>query len=305
MTAVLTACASLGDGASSTAALADQPRIVLDQVPFFPQEDYQCGPAALATLLNFGGEAVTPAQLTPSLYIPARKGSLQIELAAQARARGYLVYQVSDDLPSLYRELQAGHPILVLQNLGLSWWPVWHYAVVIGIDPARRWVIMRSGRNRNLIDSTRVFRNTWQRAGAWGVVILPPGQMPATAKADTYVEASVALEQTGPTKAARAAYQAGVARWPDSLPLWLGLANTAYAQGDHAQAETVLRAALNRFPQSAVLYNNLAMTLLVQGRLDEAKAAAEQAVVLGGGFAPQAQATLQEILAASAQPRRP
>lgn len=278
-----------------------KPAIVLNEVPFFPQDDYQCGPSALATLLNWSGERVTPAQLTPSLYIPARKGSLQIELMAQSRSRGYLVYQVPSDLPSLYKELEAGHPVLVLQNLGLSWWPLWHYAVVIGINPKHDKVILRSGRDYKLIDSTRVFRNTWERAGAWGIVVVPPQQIPATAEVKGYVRAVAALEQTGQLKAAHAAYQTGVARWPQSLPLWLGLANTAYAQHDYAQAEQTLRDALLRFPQSAVLYNNLAMNLLAQDKLREAVAAAEQAVALGGSFAQQAQATLREVRCHSEQ----
>jgi len=298
---LLTACASLKMPGSGQPLLSNKPAIVLNEVPFFPQDDYQCGPSALATLLNWSGEQVTPTQLKPSLYIPARKGSLQIELMAQARARGYLVYQVPSNLPGLYKELEAGHPILVLQNLGLSWWPLWHYAVVIGINPKHDKVILRSGRDYKLIDSTRVFRNTWQRAGAWGIVVLPPQQIPATADVEGYVRAVAALEQTSPPAAARAAYQTGVTRWPQSLPLWLGLANTAYAQHDYAQAEQTLRDALLRFPQSAVLYNNLAMNLLAQDKLSEAMAAAEQAVALGGSFAQQAQATLREVRCRSKQ----
>jgi tetratricopeptide (TPR) repeat protein len=301
LSSLLMACASLKMPGSGSSVPPTKPSVVLNEVPFFPQDDYQCGPSALATLLNWSGEQVTPAQLTPSVYIPARQGSLQIELMAQSRSRGYLVYQVPSDLSGLYKELEAGHPVLVLQNLGLSWWPLWHYAVVIGINPKHDKVILRSGRDYKLIDSTRVFRNTWERAGAWGIVVLPPQQIPASADVEGYVRAVAALEQTSPPAAAHAAYEAGVARWPQSLPLWLGLANTAYAQHDYARAEQTLREALTRFPQSPVLYNNLAMNLLAQNKLTEAMAAAEQAVALGGSFTQQAQATLREVRCRSEQ----
>ena len=46
-------------------------------VPFFPQDDYQCGPAALATVLAHTGTAITPDPLVAQVYIPARQGSLQ------------------------------------------------------------------------------------------------------------------------------------------------------------------------------------------------------------------------------------
>lgn len=38
-------------------------RVELREVPFFPQEAYQCGPAALATMLGQRGLALTPGQL--------------------------------------------------------------------------------------------------------------------------------------------------------------------------------------------------------------------------------------------------
>src|SRR5207237_9306004 len=52
--------------------------VELTQVPFFPQDEYQCGPAALATVLASSGVKVTPEELVAQVYIPERKGSLQI-----------------------------------------------------------------------------------------------------------------------------------------------------------------------------------------------------------------------------------
>ena len=63
---VLAALASLLAGCAASPQLADglptaaSRSIELDATPFFPQEDYQCGPAALATLLVASGVEVTP-----------------------------------------------------------------------------------------------------------------------------------------------------------------------------------------------------------------------------------------------------
>ena len=62
--------------------------VELTQVPFFPQEQYQCGPAALATLLSFQGQNVDLNELTRQIYIPERKGSLQLELITASRSHG-------------------------------------------------------------------------------------------------------------------------------------------------------------------------------------------------------------------------
>ena len=61
------------------------PAVELSQVPFFPQKRYQCGPAALATVLNWSGVAATPEQLVDEVYLPQRHGSLQVEMTAATR----------------------------------------------------------------------------------------------------------------------------------------------------------------------------------------------------------------------------
>ena len=65
--------------------------VELTETDFYPQTTDQCGPAALATVLNTTGMQVLPADLAPSLYIPGRQGSLQIELMAATRSYGISV----------------------------------------------------------------------------------------------------------------------------------------------------------------------------------------------------------------------
>ena len=45
----------------------------LTAVPFFPQEKYQCGPAALATAINWSGLPVRPEDLVEQVYTPHAK----------------------------------------------------------------------------------------------------------------------------------------------------------------------------------------------------------------------------------------
>ena len=94
--------------------------VELTAVPFFPQEAYQCGPAALATVLNSSGLNVTPEALAPQVYLPERQGSLQFELLAAARRHGRVPYVLRPQLETLVTEVASGHPVLVLQNLGVA-----------------------------------------------------------------------------------------------------------------------------------------------------------------------------------------
>src|SRR5690606_32243644 len=100
----------------------DEP-FLIQAMPFFAQDRYQCGPAALATMLGAAGVDVTPEQLVPLVYVPQRKGSFQVEMLAAARRFGRLAYPLEPRLDALLREVRGGHPVLVLQNLGLDWYP--------------------------------------------------------------------------------------------------------------------------------------------------------------------------------------
>ena len=73
-------------------ASAPSGRVLLDQVPFYPQERYQCGPASLAMMLNSQGLRTDPDRLKALVYLPGRQGSLQVEMVAAARAHDMVVY---------------------------------------------------------------------------------------------------------------------------------------------------------------------------------------------------------------------
>ncbi len=254
-------------GCAKPVLIPDRGGVALElaDTPFFPQEEYQCGPAALATVLTASGVAVTPEELVPQVYLPARRGSLQAELIAAGRAHDRLPYLVGPSLDELLAELRAGRPVLVLQNLGLERYPIWHYAVVIGFAPASDRLILRSGVTEREILPARRFLATWRRAGSWALVLLSPGELPAQPDPDRYLRAVAALEATGKPASTGQAYQAALERWPEHPIARFGLANSYYAQGDYRQAETLYRVLLEQQPDHAAAYHNLARTLTVQG----------------------------------------
>jgi tetratricopeptide (TPR) repeat protein len=241
------------------------PQVELRDAPFFPQRDYQCGPAALATILVAAGVPVRPDELVAEVYLPGRRGSLQAELVAATRSRDRLPYLVTPDLSSLIAQVAAGRPVLVLQKTGAGPWPGWHYAVVVGYDLARDVLLLRSGNEARLEIRTPDFVATWERAGRWALTALEPGSMPAVADYGRYMEAAAGLEDVGRTASAELAYEAAAREWPgQSLPQ-LGLANVAYARGDLAGAERNLRAAIERERGDLVARNNRAAVLLRMG----------------------------------------
>lgn len=289
----IVACASLPvprvDDSSLTA------HVELTSVAFFPQEDHQCGPAALATVLNAAGAVVTLEELVAQVYLPARQGSLQLELLAATRRHARVPYVLAPQLDTVLHEVAAGHPVLVLQNLGLSWLPVWHYAVVVGFDLAPRELILRSGREPRALLGFAEFERSWALAQHWALVITPLEQLPVTADETRYLDAVADLEAHHQFAAAASAYTAALARWPGSVAARFGLGNSRYGLGQFTQAEQAYRELLAQHPTLGVVWNNLAMSLIAQRRWDDARDAVRHALELGGATADAARATLNEL----------
>lgn len=277
----------LGGCATSpqTRLLLDNPpdipaRVELTEVPFFPQQQYHCGPSSLASIINYRGTPVEPDQIAQMIYVPGLKGSLQVEVVAATRQFEMLPVQLDGKLESLMRELAAGNPVFVLQNLGLDSVPVWHYEVVVGYDFAERVFILRSGVDARVLRSFTLFEKTWQRADHWALIVVSVDSIPVTASADAYLDAASGMEEVGRIESAKHAYVTALRRWPENLLAYMGLGNSYYAMGEFAAAETAYRDALRIDPQKAEVWNNLAYVLAQLGRHESSMDAIGRALEL-------------------------
>lgn len=304
LTLLLSACATPqasrltvgpGGASASTQAGAGLPVLALiEDVPFFGQSEFQCGPAALAMIARHAGVQVVPDDLTSQVYVPGRQGSFQAEMLTAARRQSLVAYPLRPELEDLMREVAAGNPVLVFQNLSLRFYPMWHYAVVIGYDRAKKRIVLHSGLNERLDMSLYTFEHTWARGGYWSMVALPPSRLPATARADSFSAAAAGLERVN-AAAAAIAYASALAKWPDTREAMLGLGNAAYAQGQKEKAAARFAEAVQTHPDFADAWNNLAQVRLELGQKDQAAEAAAKAVALGGVRLPRYQALQQQI----------
>jgi hypothetical protein len=268
---VLGAC--VGGGAMVAPSLSpDAPRVVeLADTPFHPQSEFQCGPAALATVLGASGVPATPEELTPLVYLPARRGSLQVEMESAPRKFGRLSYPLEPQFHAILAELSAHRPVLVLHNYGLPFLPRWHYAVVVGYDAHEDRVVLRSGTKARQVMGARTFMRAWDNGDRWALVLLKPGELPATADVNRYLEAAAAFERGASPRDAKAAFEAATRRWPDQPVAWIGKGTAEYRGNAFEAAAQDYAAAVQLDENNVGARNNLAMTYLELGCPEQAR----------------------------------
>jgi tetratricopeptide (TPR) repeat protein len=292
-------CASRGPLLEPAALGTRASPVELDATPFFPQERYQCGPAALATVLAASGVDTSAEALVPEVYLPGRQGSLQPELVAAARGHDRLPYVLPPTIEAIQAALDDHVPVLVLQKLGAGPFPGWHYAVVVGYDAEHDRIVLRSGTERRKVMSASLFLATWDRAGRWAMVALQPGTLPPQPDFARYMEAAAGLEAVGRRDSAALAYEAAARQWPTEPLPQLALANLAHARGDLVAAERGFHAAVLLDPRDAAARNNRAEVLRQMGCPGLARREIEVARTLaaGGPLFDTVEATARAIAA--------
>jgi hypothetical protein len=212
----------------------------LDTVPFFPDNSTLCGPSTLASIINHAGLPVSVEELTRDVYLPGRKGALQVEMLAAIRRRGLVVYQAGSTEQDLRDAVRNGFPVLVLLNLGLEIAPSWHYAVVVGFenDPdGSGYVLLRSGTERRQRMQAGVFANVWARSERWAQIAAMPDRIPTHLPSLAVYDAVSAFARQANADTRYRALESAMLAYPDDVRIRFAFASEAQAQGKTDVAE--------------------------------------------------------------------
>jgi ABC-type bacteriocin/lantibiotic exporter with double-glycine peptidase domain len=147
--------------------------IYVKQVPFYPQTQYQCGPAALATVLNYYGRHVTPEQIAQEIYRPRMKGTLSLDLWQYAKTQDLQASVQQGSWEFLEMHVSRERPIIAFLNFGFREVPLGHFLVVVGVDRDDKSVIAYSGTDKNQRIPFDRFKAAWQKTNYWSLLIEP------------------------------------------------------------------------------------------------------------------------------------
>jgi predicted double-glycine peptidase len=150
---------------------------IIPGVPFFAQETYRCGPAALATVMDYwykkqgSTEWIMPEQIAADIYSPTAKGVLAMDLEIYARKHGFRTEQYAGNMADLRQNVGRGIPSIIFVDYGFSIYEQHHFMVVTGSTPDA--IIVNSGKHENQPVSDKELEKIWKRNRYWTLVIKP------------------------------------------------------------------------------------------------------------------------------------
>ncbi|UCF82128.1 MAG: C39 family peptidase [Desulfobacteraceae bacterium] len=143
----------------------------VENVPFYSQLTYQCGPASLAGVLHFYGDAVTPDQIAGAIFRDNIHGTVTLDMVLYARKKGFSARWYSGSAYDIQCAVDGNVPLIVMVDLGFANLSKYHYMVVVGYEP--KGIIVNSGKDREKLISWNRFLPRWKRTKSWTLRIQP------------------------------------------------------------------------------------------------------------------------------------
>jgi predicted double-glycine peptidase len=144
---------------------------IIENVPFYQQETYQCGPASLAGVLNYWGTNIIPDDIAKEIYSDTAGGTLNIDMVLYAQSKGLNAIQYKGNMNDLKKNMESGYPVIVLVDYGISLYQANHFMVVVGYN--EHGLIVNSGKDKGKFISAEDFLKAWKKTDYWTLLIKP------------------------------------------------------------------------------------------------------------------------------------
>lgn len=107
----------------------------ITNVPFVLQKTSYCGPASLASVMNYYGDRISQEEIGRSVYTEKLNGSLITDLENFAKTKKFATILSTGTTNDLKRYLDQEKPVIVLVEMGFWIISRPHYLVLTGYNP--------------------------------------------------------------------------------------------------------------------------------------------------------------------------
>ncbi|MCS7163856.1 MAG: C39 family peptidase [Thermodesulfovibrio sp.] len=142
---------------------------IINSVPFFPSNDFQCGPASLAMILNFLGAKITVDEIAKEIYSKEARGTSDFDMILFAQKRGFKVLNYRGSIEDIKEKIKENKPLIVMTDEGYWFYKKYHFMVVLGFDDKN--IIVNSGKKMHEKINIKEFKKKWSKAGYWTLLI--------------------------------------------------------------------------------------------------------------------------------------
>jgi len=149
-----------------------EPARIIEGIPFFPQEEFQCGPASLAGVLNYYGWRISPADIAAEIFSPQARGTLDMDMVFYAQKKGLRAEKYRGSFEDLQAQIDSRRPLIALIDQGFWVYQRHHFVVVVGYDQGS--IVVNSGKEERKFIARESFLRTWKKTKFWTLRITPP-----------------------------------------------------------------------------------------------------------------------------------
>ena len=145
----------------------------IEGVPFYQKSEPTCGPATLASILDFYGHRESVERITEKIVAPVPGDTLPDDMEKFARSIGFKTESHSGSLGELKAYIRNRTPVICMLDVGFGLDHKPYYISVVGYDDINEVMIVHNCLEQNSVITYHEFNKQWVRAGYWMLVIEP------------------------------------------------------------------------------------------------------------------------------------
>jgi tetratricopeptide (TPR) repeat protein len=255
-------------------ALETHESLYLENVPSVAQIAYQCGPAALESVIRYWGGSAKADSIGKTLYESGTRGVFNFSLAHYVKTIGFWseIHEEPGD-EGLKQWLRRGIPPIVMLDSGTLWARTYHFVVLKGFDDRQGIFYANTGVLETQAFDYREFKRRWKKADYWSLIVSPPEKVNWELDETQSIEIALIFEKNGNLNQAKRWVESVLRKNPKSLTAKFNLANIYSKSNRPEQAKTIYQELLYKNPSRSEISNENIQSWLYlaeEGRYEDA-----------------------------------